>query len=58
MSCLMSPITIKAVCSNPVRSEVYTMQYYVITSVSDLRQVGGFLRVLGFPPPRKLTATI
>jgi hypothetical protein len=54
----MSPITIKAVCSNPVRSEVYTMQYYVITSVSDLRQVGGFLRVLGFPPPRKLTATI
>ena len=26
--------------------------------VSDLRQVGGFLQVLGFPPPIKLTATI
>ena len=26
--------------------------------VSDLRQVGGFLRVLRFPPPMKLTTTI
>ena len=26
--------------------------------VSDLRQVGGFLRALRFPPPIKLTATI
>jgi len=26
--------------------------------VSDLRQIGGFLRVLWFPPPIKLTATI
>jgi hypothetical protein len=26
--------------------------------VSDLRQVGGFLRVLCFPTPIKLTATI
>jgi hypothetical protein len=26
--------------------------------VSDLRQVGGFLRILQFPPPIKLTATI
>jgi hypothetical protein len=25
---------------------------------SDLRQVGGFLRVLWFPPPKTLTATI
>jgi hypothetical protein len=25
----------------------------VIKLVSDLRQVGGFLRVLRFPPPRK-----
>ena len=31
---------------------------YVIKFVSDLRQVGGFLRVLWFPPPIKLTATI
>jgi hypothetical protein len=30
----------------------------VIKFVSDLRQVGGFLRVLQFPPPIKLTATI
>ena len=26
--------------------------------ISDLRQVGGFFRVLWFPPPIKLTATI
>ena len=25
--------------------------------VSDLRQVGGFLRVLRFPPPIKMTTT-
>jgi hypothetical protein len=34
------------------------LQHYVIKFVSDLRQVGGFLRVLRFPPPIKLTATI
>jgi hypothetical protein len=33
-------------------------QHYVIQIVSDLRKVGGFLRVLRFPPPIKLTATI
>ena len=32
--------------------------HYVIKIVSDLRQIGGFLRVLRFPPPIKLTATI
>jgi hypothetical protein len=31
---------------------------YNIMFVSDLRQVGGFLRVLRFPAPIKLTATI
>jgi len=31
---------------------------YVIKFVSALGQVGGFLRVLRFPPSRKLTATI
>jgi len=31
---------------------------YVIKFVSDLRQVGGFLRILRFLPPMKLTATI
>jgi len=43
------------VISHPVHEEVYSMQNYVIKFVSDLRQVGGFLR---FPPPIKLTATI
>jgi hypothetical protein len=33
-------------------------QHYVIKFVSDLRQGGGFLCVLWFPPPIKLTATI
>ena len=37
---------------------VVNYQHYVIKFVSDLRQVGGFLRVLWFPPPIKLTATI
>jgi hypothetical protein len=41
---------------NPVRGEVYSIQHYVIKFVSDLRQVGGFLRVLQFSPPIKLTA--
>jgi len=30
----------------------------IIKFVSELRQVGGFLRVLWFPPPTKRTATI
>jgi hypothetical protein len=34
--------------------EVYSIQHYVIKFVSDLRQVGGFLRVLKFAPPIKL----
>ena len=38
--------------------EVYSIQYYVINFVSDLRQFGGFLRVFRSPPPIKLTATI
>jgi hypothetical protein len=51
-------ITTKVVSSNPVQGEVYSMQHYVIKFVSDLRQLGGFLRVLRFPPPTNLTATI
>jgi hypothetical protein len=31
---------------------------YTIKFVSDLPQVGSFLRVIRFPPPIKLTATI
>jgi len=42
----------------PRSGEVYSIQYYVIKFVSDLRQVGGFLRVRRFPPPIKLTAKI
>jgi hypothetical protein len=38
--------------------EVYSIQHYVIKFVSDLPQVGGFLRELRFSPPIKLTATI
>jgi hypothetical protein len=34
------------------------VQHFVIKFVSDLRQVGGFLRVLRFSPPIKMTATI
>ena len=44
------PITTKVVSSNPVHGEVYSIQHYMIKSVSDLRSVGGFLRVLPFPP--------
>jgi hypothetical protein len=34
------------------------IQHYVIKFVSDLRQFGGFLRILRFPPPIELTTTI
>ena len=50
------PITIDVVGSNPDQGEVYTTN--VIKLVSDLWRAGGFVRVLGFPPPIKLTATI
>jgi hypothetical protein len=46
------------VSSNPVHGDVYSIQHYVIKFVSDLRQVGGFLRVLRFPLPIKLTTMI
>jgi hypothetical protein len=52
------PITTKVVSLNPVHVEVYSIQHYVITYVSDLRQVCGFFRVLWFPPPIKLTTMI
>ena len=48
----------KVVSSNLVHGEIYLIQHYVIKFVSDLRQVGDFLRVLRFPPPIKLTTTI
>jgi hypothetical protein len=52
------PITTNIVSLNPVHGKVYSIQHYVIKFVSDLRQVGGFLWVLRFPPPIKLTATV
>ena len=42
----------------PRSGEVYSIQHYVIKFVGDLRQVGGFLQVLRFPPPIKLTSTM
>jgi hypothetical protein len=57
-TCAISAITNKVVSSNPVHGEVYSIQHYVIKLVKDLRQVGGFLRVLRFPPPIKLAATM
>jgi hypothetical protein len=51
------PITTNVVCSNPAHGEVYSIQLYVIKFVSNLRQVGGFLRVFRFPSQIKLTAT-
>jgi hypothetical protein len=52
------PITTNIVSSNPAHGGVYSIHHYVIKSVNDLRQVGCFLRVLYFPPPIKLTATM
>jgi hypothetical protein len=34
-------------------TQVYSIQHYVIKLVSDLRQVGGILRVLRFAPSKK-----
>jgi hypothetical protein len=48
----------KIVSSNPAHGEVYSMLHYVIKFVSDLRQVGGFLRVVWFHPSQKLTTMI
>jgi hypothetical protein len=50
-------ITTKVVSSNTAHDEVYLIQLYVIKFDSDLRQVGGFLRVLQFPPPIKVITT-
>ena len=39
---------------NPAHGQVYSIQCFMIKFVNDLQQVGGFLRVLRFPPPIKL----
>jgi len=43
--------------SNPTHDEVYLIQHYVVKFVSDLLQISGFLCVLQFTPPIKLTTT-
>jgi hypothetical protein len=40
------PITTNAVSSNPAHGEVYSIQYYVIKFVSDLRQDNGYDKIL------------
>jgi hypothetical protein len=51
-------IITKVVSLDPAHGEMCSLQHYVKTKfVSDLRQIGGFLRVFQFPPPIKLTAT-
>jgi hypothetical protein len=52
------PITTNVVSLNLSHGKVYLIQHYVIKSVNDLLQVGGFLRTLRFTPSIKLTATI
>ena len=43
--------TTKVVSLNPDHASCTRYQYYAIKFVSDLRQVGGFLRVLRIPRP-------
>ena len=57
VSCAVS-ITTVVVSSNPIHGEVYSIQHYMIKFVSDLRQDGGFLWILRFASPLKLTAMI
>ena len=51
-------VTTNVMNLNPIHGKVYMIQHYVIKFVIDLWQVVGFLRVLWFPSPIKLTATI
>ena len=51
-------ITTKLLSSITALDELFSIQHYVITFVGDLRQAGGFLQVLRFHPPIKLTTTI
>ena len=67
-SCLLGPLItspkkkINFICTNWIPEfeslSGRGVQHYVIKFVSDLRHVGGFFRVLRFPPTIKLTATI
>ena len=50
--------TTYAVSAYPAHGEVYSIQHNLIKFVSDLRQVGGSLRLLRFSLSIKLAATI
>jgi hypothetical protein len=52
--CNQCPSLLKVVSSNQAHGEVYSIQHYVIKFVGDF-QVRGFLWVLQFSPPIKLT---
>ena len=53
----LSPLTL--LVQIPVKARCTRMiQHFVVKFVSDWRQVSGFPRVLWFPPPIKVTATI
>jgi len=52
------PITTYVVSSSPDHDKVYSIQHNVIKVISDLRQVGGFLRVLRLPLLTKIIAMI
>jgi hypothetical protein len=58
LSMQLVPISTNVVSSIPAHGEVYLIQHNMIKFVSDLRQVGCFLRVLRFLPPIKLTDTL
>jgi hypothetical protein len=55
-NCAIMTITTKVVSSNHAHGEVYSIQHYVIKCIIDLRQVGGFLRVL--PPNFSLAVLV
>ena len=54
----ISAITTNVVSSNPADGELYSIKHNMIKFVSDMREVSGFLRVLWFSPPIKLTTMI
>ena len=56
--CCITHLSITINCEHLIEFTMYSIQHYVKKFVSDSRQVGGFLQVLRFPPPIKLTATI
>jgi hypothetical protein len=48
MVVLQLPVQSVLMSSNLAHGEVYLIQHYVIQFVSDLQQIGGFLRYAGF----------